>query len=265
MTTADLAKLFEFGGAPQRWGGEALVRAGGTLGGDELQGVPVKQLISVHLPAPIPVTLEWGFINPAPALPSVPVGFFPIEVNAAGVRNSDQLRLKVEYGIAGAQRLATWCGPGVRRFVAQELTATLWKMQVLGADLEARAILGLGEIDRDERCVQTFHTACAGIPGGGWTQVLGINYARRGGYVRLESQVGAGAAPEVAFTQLDLTVPARGIPLGTGTLLESWVRIPEDWCGSVWLCAGAAGAFADFHVVEHFRQPVSSLSFLGSL
>jgi len=253
-----LLGLRDFVGDPPRWGGTIDLPTNAADPSNLLIGDPIKVMASVSLPAPVPLTIRWGYWKPAPfAIPglTLPVGgggFFRPDTSTGGVRHHDAYRMRMEWGIPGANgiQMQQWIGPNTQVTIgAQNLTLRLFRIRKTTLDMQAKCFVTLGDIGNpvlNEKCTQSTKTVVAGIAASpNWTQVVGSNWARRGGFVT--STLLAEDA-WVSFNEFNPTPAAvEGWRLIAAT--APTVAIPVDWCGPVWATTDGG---ADITVVEHW-------------
>lgn len=255
-----LLGLRDFVGDPPRWGAEVTLPAFAADPPNMLVGEKVANLASLQLPAPMPLTIRWGTWKPAPfAIPglTLPVGGggrFGPDVSAGGITHHDAYRVLVEWGVPNGIALRQWIGPNAPYFLTtQQLTLTLYRFKRTQSTRQVKCFVGLGHHPVIYKCVNSTRATPNALAQDVWTQLVGSNWARRGGYV---SNVGATQA-WVAFTEMTPSVPLEGWRLsplaGAFPTGPETVPIPLDWCGPVWAVTNAVDA--TLTVTEHWVAP----------
>lgn len=255
----DLHELASFVGEPLRWGNKLRVPAAptGVAGGgiNPLLGRDLGLMASVKLPAPAPLTVRWGHYRPAPLplgpLPAGAGGRFWADLSQfpGGIRHHDTLRMRLTWGIPNGVQMSQWMGPGIASITAQQLTLRLYLMHPNEFELEAVAQVGLGDVSAGDLSTKCVNSTTTGLSFGDalWHQLVGSNYARRGGYV---TKSGVAENVWVAFSEFEPT-GNEGYLLN-GQPGTSSVAIPTDWCGPIWgFCDGAG----EWTVTEHWVSP----------
>jgi hypothetical protein len=258
-----LIGLRDFVGDPPRWGALVAVPAIAADPANTLLGDKVQVMASVQLPVAMPLTIRWGWWKPAPfsipglTLPLGGGGRFRPDTSTGGITHHDAFRLLVEWTMPGGVALRQWIGPNAPvSLTAQNLTCSLFRMRRTTLNVEVKLLVGLGhhDVTLAQKCVNSTKTVVAGIAAApNWSQLVGSNWARRGGHVT--TTLGAEKV-WVSFNELNPTPATKeGYQLdevGGFGVSGPTVAIPVDWCGPIWATTDGG---ADITVVEHWVQP----------